>query len=106
LRVLLILLNDFPDFLSEFSFVFCDEVPERFTQVRNIILSAFPKNTRPPDPYTINFENYESNMEDFKELPVYYNTLLQGNITSLNLHNDINNYLKDSSDQNFKTICN
>lgn len=42
LRVLLILLNDFPDFLSEFSFVFCDEVPERFTQVRNIILSAFP----------------------------------------------------------------
>jgi len=45
-------------------------------------------------------------MEDFKELPVYYNTLLQGNITSLNLHNDINNYLKDSSDQNFKTICN
>jgi len=51
LRVLLVLLHDWPTFLSEYAYVFCDEIPDKFIQVRNIILAAFPKNMRPPDPF-------------------------------------------------------
>jgi len=31
LRILLVLLHDFPEFLCEFSFSFCDYIPEKFT---------------------------------------------------------------------------
>ena len=50
-RVLLVLLHDWPDFLAKFSNSFCDEIPEDFNQIRNIILAAFPKSMKPPDPF-------------------------------------------------------
>lgn len=30
LRVLLVMLHDWPDFLSEFSYAFCEEIPDKF----------------------------------------------------------------------------
>ena len=30
LRVLLVMLHDWPDFLSEFSYTFCEEIPDKF----------------------------------------------------------------------------
>ena len=53
LRVLLVLLHDFPEFVSEFYYSLCEEIPEKFTQIRNIILAAFPKNLRLPDPFQV-----------------------------------------------------
>jgi len=50
----LILLHDFPEFLIEASFVFLENLPEKFNQVRNVILSAFPKSIMPPDPFRVN----------------------------------------------------
>jgi CCR4-NOT transcription complex subunit 1 len=67
LRVLLILLHDFQDFLSDFSFSFCEEIPEKFTQVRNMVLSAFPKNIRPPDPFAITVKFDQT--DEFKIMP-------------------------------------
>jgi len=52
LRVLLILLHDFPDFLSEYHLSLCDIIPANCVQLRNIILSAFPKKMKLPDPLT------------------------------------------------------
>ncbi|XP_057476799.1 uncharacterized protein LOC130764518 isoform X2 [Actinidia eriantha] len=56
LRVLLVLHHDFPEFLSEYHFSFCDVIPSSCIQMRNVILSAFPRNMRFPDPYTSNFK--------------------------------------------------
>lgn len=53
LRILLVLLHDFPDFLSEYYFSLCDVIPPRCIQLRNIILSAYPLHTTLPDPHRI-----------------------------------------------------
>lgn len=51
LRLLLVLLHDFPEFLSEYYFTLCDVIPPRCIQLRNIILSAFPSTLVLPDPH-------------------------------------------------------
>ncbi|GAB5366833.1 hypothetical protein AAMO2058_001177600 [Amorphochlora amoebiformis] len=56
LRILLVLLHDFPEFLCEFHFDFCDVIPTTCIQMRNLILSAFPRNVRLPDPLTPNLK--------------------------------------------------
>ncbi|KAJ3775594.1 Not1-domain-containing protein [Lentinula raphanica] len=54
LRILLVLLHDFPEFLSEYYFTLCDVIPPRCIQLRNIILSAFPLTIILPDPHLRN----------------------------------------------------
>lgn len=56
LRVLLVLLHDFPEFLCDFHFSFCDVIPPSCIQMRNLILSAFPRAMRLPDPFTPNLK--------------------------------------------------
>jgi CCR4-NOT transcription complex subunit 1 len=56
LRVLLVLLHDFPEFLCEFHFSFCNVIPPTCIQMRNLILSAFPRSMRLPDPFTPNLK--------------------------------------------------
>jgi CCR4-NOT transcription complex subunit 1 len=54
LRLLLVLLHDFPEFLSEYYFTLCDVIPPRCIQLRNVILSAFPPTLILPDPHLRN----------------------------------------------------
>lgn len=56
LRVLLVLLHDFPEFLCDHHFSFCDVIPTTCIQMRNLILSAFPRSMRLPDPFTPNLK--------------------------------------------------
>ncbi|TPX41510.1 hypothetical protein SeLEV6574_g06049 [Synchytrium endobioticum] len=56
IRVLLVLLHDFPEFLCDYHFSFVDVIPHSCTQLRNLILSAFPRNMRLPDPFTPNLK--------------------------------------------------
>jgi CCR4-NOT transcription complex subunit 1 len=56
LRLLLVLLHDFPDFLSEYHFPLCEIIPSRCIQLRNIILSAFPASVHLPDPHLRNLK--------------------------------------------------
>jgi CCR4-NOT transcription complex subunit 1 len=56
LRVLLVLLHDFPEFLCDFHLSFCDVIPVNAVQLRNLILSAFPRTMRLPDPFTPNLK--------------------------------------------------
>ena len=56
LRVLLVLLHDFPEFLCDYHYSFCDVIPPNCIQMRNLILSAFPRNMRLPDPFTPNLK--------------------------------------------------
>lgn len=52
LRILLVLLHDFPEFLCDYHFSFCDVIPPTAIQMRNLILSAYPRHMRLPDPFT------------------------------------------------------
>ncbi|KAL7754375.1 CCR4-NOT core subunit cdc39 [Sorochytrium milnesiophthora] len=54
LRVLLVLLHDFPEFLCDYHYSLCDVIPPTCVQLRNLVLSAFPRNMRLPDPFTPN----------------------------------------------------
>merc|ERR1711933_159764 len=56
LRVLLVLLHDFPSFLAGYHLSFCNVVPENCIQLRNLILSAFPRGMVLPDPFTPNLK--------------------------------------------------
>ncbi len=56
LRILLVLLHDFPSFLCDFHFSFCDVIPTTCIQMRNLILAAFPRNMCLPDPFTPNLK--------------------------------------------------
>ncbi|XP_065316483.1 CCR4-NOT transcription complex subunit 1-like isoform X2 [Gordionus sp. m RMFG-2023] len=56
LRLLLVLLHDFPEFLCDFHYGFCDAIPPHCVQMRNLILSAFPRDMRLPDPFTPNLK--------------------------------------------------
>ncbi|EGX43660.1 hypothetical protein AOL_s00215g396 [Orbilia oligospora ATCC 24927] len=53
LRFLLVLHHDFPDFLAEYHNSICASIPTNCTQLRNLILSAFPIGSKElPDPFT------------------------------------------------------
>lgn len=56
LRVLLVILHDFPELLCEYHYVICDTIPPNCVQLRNLILSAYPKNMRLPDPFGSNLK--------------------------------------------------
>ncbi|GIX80669.1 CCR4-NOT transcription complex subunit 1, partial [Caerostris extrusa] len=60
LRVLLVLLHDFPEFLCDHHYNFCDVIAPNCIQMRNLILSAFPRNMRLPDPFTPNLKDLDS----------------------------------------------
>lgn len=50
LRVLLVLLHDFPEFLCSYHMTFCEVIPANCVQLRNLVLASFPKDMRLPDP--------------------------------------------------------
>jgi CCR4-NOT transcription complex subunit 1 len=56
LRVILVIKNDFPEFLCDFHFYFVNSLPEHCIQMRNIILSAQPKNIKVADPFSKNLK--------------------------------------------------
>lgn len=51
LRVFLVLLHDFPEFLCAYHFALVDVMTPRCIQLRNLVLSAYPRNMRLPDPF-------------------------------------------------------
>ncbi|PWN39305.1 Not1-domain-containing protein [Ceraceosorus guamensis] len=53
LRITLVLLHDFPDFLSTHHQALCDGIPISCVQLRNVVLAAYPpRRERLPDPFT------------------------------------------------------
>ncbi|KAI8975394.1 CCR4-Not complex component, Not1-domain-containing protein [Mycotypha africana] len=52
LRVLVLLLHDFPEFLCHNYMLFTQAIPHSCVQLRNLILSAFPRIMHLPDPFT------------------------------------------------------
>jgi CCR4-NOT transcription complex subunit 1 len=66
LRVLLVIHHDFPEFLVENHFKFCNSVPMHCTQLRNLIVSAYPSTIlEMPDPFTagLKVDRLEKNLQ-------------------------------------------
>lgn len=96
LRVLLVLLHDFPSFLAGFHLSFCNVIPENCVQLRNIILSANPKGMLPPDPFTPNLKI--DLLPEISQSPTILSNVL-GPIESMRGHLDA--YLKDGQRRAF-----
>ena len=96
LRVLLVLLHDFPSFLAGYHLSFCNVIPESCVQLRNIILSATPKGMSPPDPFTPNLKI--DLLPDISRSPAVLSNVL-GPIENFRGHLDA--YLKDGQRRSF-----
>ena len=96
LRVLLVLLHDFPEFLCDYHYSFCDVIPASCIQLRNLILSAFPRHMRLPDPFTPNLK--VDLLPDINQSP----NILSDYITVLkkgNLEQEVDEYMKSQTDK-------
>ncbi|KAI8922013.1 CCR4-Not complex component, Not1-domain-containing protein [Powellomyces hirtus] len=98
LRILLVLLHDFPEFLCDYHFSFVDVIPHTCIQLRNLILSAFPRNMRLPDPFTPNLK-----VDLLPEInqPPHVLSDYTSNLVPNNLKHDIDVYLKSRSPVSF-----
>lgn len=68
LRILLILHHDFPEFLADNHYRLCNIIPPHCTQLRNLVLSAFPSSILElPDPFTDGLK--VDRLEDIKRSP-------------------------------------
>lgn len=96
LRVLLVLLHDFPSFLTGYHLSFCNVIPENCVQLRNIVLAASPKGMTSPDPFTPNLKI--DLLPEVSQSPTILSNVM-GPIENLRGHMDA--YLKDGQRRNF-----
>ena len=96
LRVLLVLLHDFPTFLAGYHLSLCNVIPDTCVQLRNIVLSATPKGMSPPDPFTPNLKI--DLLPEISRSPVVLSNAL-GPIDMFRSHLD--SYLKDGQRRSF-----
>ncbi|KAK9455889.1 Not1-domain-containing protein, partial [Dipodascopsis uninucleata] len=68
LRIFLVLLHDFPEFLAEYHYTLCNSMPTSCIQLRNLVLSAFPQNMSLPDPFAHGFK--VDRLPEIKQAPV------------------------------------
>lgn len=99
LRVILGISNDMPSFLIENHYELMNNLPPTYFQLKNVILSAIPKNMTVPNPYDVDL-----NMEDIpacKELPeVFFDPVIDLH----SLKKPVDNYLRIPSNSLLRTI--
>merc|ERR1719454_2097509 len=100
-RMLLVLLHDFPEFLCDNHFSLCDIIPIPCVQIRNLILSAFPRNMKLPDPFMPNLKvDLLPEIKISPRILANYTATLQ----QLNLKADVDNFLRTRERKLLDTI--
>ena len=99
LRVLLIILHDFPDFLCEYHLLLCEIIPASCVQLRNLVLSAVPRGIRLADAHAPNFK-IESLQEIYQSprMPAGYANALG------NLRQGLDAFLSTSQPPDFPSV--
>jgi CCR4-NOT transcription complex subunit 1 len=94
LRTLLVVLHDFPDYLSTNHLTLCNLIPPGCLQLKNLVLSAFPPAKRLPDPFTegLQLETLVENRD-----PPTLSIDIPAVLESLKLQAPLNKYLADSN---------
>jgi len=98
LRVLIVLLHDFPSFLAGYHLSLCNIVPENCVQLRNVVLSAVPKGMSLPDPFTPNLKI--DSLPEVSQSPVILSNVM-GPLKSLRV--DLDAFVKDPQQSDFVT---
>lgn len=96
LRLLLILLHDFPEFLCGYYYSFMDTLPLNCIQMRNLILSAFPTGMRLPDPFTPNLK--VDQLPEIAESPDIHSDYSS---SIAHIKTDLDNFLANKQSQSF-----
>lgn len=98
LRTLLVLLHDFPDYLSENHFTLCNLIPPGCVQLKNLVLSAFPRMKRLPDPFMqgLKLENITENKD-----PPRLTVNLAAILDSLKIRAPLDNFLQSNGPEDF-----
>ncbi|VDP15420.1 unnamed protein product [Soboliphyme baturini] len=98
LRILLVLLHDFPELLCDYHYALCETIPPNCVQLRNLVLSAYPRNMRLPDPFLPSLQ--VDQLAEISSSP-RINVNLAQCIQPLSLKNDLDAYLKNRAPVNF-----
>ena len=71
LKLMLVILHDFPEYILYASYLLCDHIPSCCIQLRNVVLCAFPSNVRLPDPFKYDSSQPNSDNDTNPECPDY-----------------------------------
>lgn len=99
LRVILMLVHDFPTFLAAYHLSFCNVIPENCVQLRNIILAATPKGVPFHDPINRSFK--------IDQLPeITQSPLILSNVVGPleRIKNELDNYFRGLGSPDFLSI--
>ncbi|KAK9478935.1 CCR4-NOT core subunit CDC39 [Lipomyces japonicus] len=95
LRITLVLLHDFPEFLARYHYRLCNAVPISCIQLRNLILSAFPQNMTLPDPFAPGFK--VDRLSEIRQDPVISLDDAATDLQKLGLKKFVDAYLKSAA---------
>ncbi|KAI8371784.1 CCR4-Not complex component, Not1-domain-containing protein [Radiomyces spectabilis] len=98
LRVLVVLLHDFPEFLCNNYMLFVQLIPDSCVQLRNLVLSAFPRVMQLPDPFTADLQLDE--LPESKE-PPNLNTSYEDVLKEDGFKTAIDEFLQSKTDSFF-----
>ena len=101
LRIQLVLMHDFPDFICEYHALLCDVIPPNCIQLRNLVLSAFPKGTRLHDPFMPSLRI--DTMPEVQRDPQGPFDLLEKNIQPAKFLTDLDSFLANRQPVTFLT---
>lgn len=121
LRVVLVIRHDFPEFLCDFYFNFVNSLPEHCIQLRNIILSANPRNIPYCNPFSKNLKvdtikeikqrpkmlcmSIESQMQNMKDVNEGTTQDHHVYLTLMNLREDLEEYFRTKNPRLIQVIC-
>lgn len=106
LRVLLVIHHDYPEFLAENHFRFCNSVPMHCTQLRNLIVSAYPSVIlEMPDPFTAGLK--VDRIEDIRQSPII-RADVEKILTQAGVKDTIDSLLKtlEQKTEDVEKVCN
>ncbi|KAI2793162.1 hypothetical protein POX_b03212 [Penicillium oxalicum] len=105
LRILLILHHDFPEFVAENHFQFCNVIPAHCAQLRNLVLSAYPSSFQKlPDPFREGLK--VERLEEMREIPKIAGDIIAP-LQNANIKQVIDDALQSESisDSDIQQIC-
>ena len=99
LRFMMLLLHDFPEFFCDYHFNLCEYIPNTSIQLRNLVLSAFPRNMmRLPDPFSSNLK--VDSLPGINQPPIMLSSHVQI-LEKFGFLEDIKKYLKTRAPATF-----
>ncbi|KAI6187815.1 CCR4-Not complex component [Aphelenchoides besseyi] len=108
IRIMLVILNDFPDVFCEYHYVLCDVIPPHCLQLRNLVLSASPRDMRLPDAMTPKVTEKPELVSMMYENPVMHNELsalldseVMRSVLSIEVRTRLDNYLRHRTPVDF-----